>query len=104
MNFRTKEAQLIRDKELALKSVNFLAQIHRIYSKVNSDEIIYIAYAGVKQEKLKQFLFDLKKISRTFQIISSRYIAHKCSQEEWNYFIQDFEKNAAISLKVEHLK
>ena len=51
--FRTKDAQSIRDKELALKSVNFLAQIHRIYSKVNSDEIIYIAYGGINPEKVE---------------------------------------------------
>ena len=89
LNFRTKDAQSIRDKELALKSVNFLAQLHRIYSKVRSDEIIYIAYGGIKPEKLKQFILDLKKIARIFQIISSRYISHKCSSEEWDHFIQD---------------
>ncbi|ASK79114.1 hypothetical protein CF386_08570 [Paraphotobacterium marinum] len=104
LNFRTKDAQSIRDKELALKSVNFLAQIHRVYSKVNSDEIVYIAYGGINPEKLKQFILDLKKIARTFQIISGRYISHKCSSQEWDCFIQDFEKNAAISLKVQHLK
>lgn len=103
-NFRTKEARVLRDTQLAKNGVNYLIQAFRYRGKANYRDSIFLSYGSDNSEKIKTFLQDLEKVSRTFQRMAAFYLSRRVEKGTWSDFIADLNANSRLSLETQYLE
>ncbi len=103
-DFRTKNAQLIRDKALEKEGVNYLMQAFRYRGKANYRDSIFLSYGPDKSEQIKQLIEDLLKISERFLRMSVLYCSKRVEKGTWESFITDMEEQSRLSLELDVLK
>lgn len=103
-NFRTKEAQNLRNNRLSNGMVNFLIQAFRFRGKANYRDSIYLSYGDDKQTDINQFTKNLEKVAQKFIRMASFYIAGRVEQNTWDEFIKDLDANLKINIDLDILK
>lgn len=98
-NFRTKQAQQIRDKMLISKSVGFLHQAFRFRGKANYREALYLSHINyITIESIEQFLSDIHIVGFDFFNISMSYIKARLPNNDiLPKFFQDLSDNSMIA-------
>lgn len=103
-NFRTKAAREIRDNELERGQVNFLFQAFRYRGKANYRDSIFLSYGNSYQEKMEQFVKDLRIVTEGFIRMASIYCQKRVVKGDWELFVKDLEENSRLSIRAEVLK
>jgi len=98
VNFRTRAAQEVRDKTLGKKSISFLHEASRYRGKANYRDAIYLAYGSGVPTLANDFMGDLTIVLTAFSAMAAGYCSARMGRERWQEFIDDLEKNRAISL------
>lgn len=97
-NFRTKDAQTLRDSRLSGKSVGFLHQAFRYRGKANYREALYLGYGLGTETMLLEYPDDLVIVLRGFVAMAGAFVAKRIGQPLWNDFLDDLELNRSFSL------
>jgi hypothetical protein len=98
VDFRKKDARLLRDAKLSSAIVNFLVQAFRYRGKANYRDAIYLSYGADYSETLKQFIEDLGEVARSFVLMASYYSSKRVAKNSWVEFGKDITKNARFEL------
>ncbi|WP_096084480.1 hypothetical protein [Agaribacterium haliotis] len=103
-NFRTKAARELRDNELERGQVNFLFQAFRYRGKANYRDSIFLSYGNSYEEKMDQFIKDLKTVTEGFIRMASIYCQKRVAKGDWELFVNDLKENTRLSLGAEVFK
>ena len=103
-NFRTKDARMLRDSQLAKNVVNYLVQAFRYRGKANYRDSIFLSYGYDNSEKIEVFVQDLEKVSHAFQRMAAFYLSMRVERGTWSKFTSDLKENSRLSLSVEYLE
>ncbi|MGL1861630.1 MAG: hypothetical protein OCC46_03800 [Pseudodesulfovibrio sp.] len=98
-NFRTKDAQKLRDSKLANGNVNFLTQAIRFRGKANYRDSIYLSYGEDRSAQIKEFINDLSIVSISCAKMASAYSERKVTQTNWDSFISDIGRNLQFDIE-----
>lgn len=103
-NFRTKDAQEIRDKYLNNKVVGFLHQAFRYRGKANYRDALYLGYGTEHTDLLRDLLQDLYSVLSAFIRASAYYCSRRVEKNTWDNFVQDLEGNCKLKLSTDILR
>lgn len=102
-NFRTKQAQTLRDERLAGKAFGFVHQAFRYRGKANYREALFISYGGHVEPMLANFHQDLFLVLEAFLCMAGALSARRIGKELWNLFHDDVTANAHLLVKPDQL-
>lgn len=97
-SFRGSAARALRDNALSKKSIAFLHQASRYRGKANYRDAIYLAYGKSVPSLTDGFIDDLTAVLTAFSAMAAGYCSVRMGRERWNEFVNDLEKQRAISL------
>lgn len=98
-NFRTKEAQQIRDSRLKGKSYGFVHQAFRYRGKANYREALFITYGHHVEPMLDRFHSDLFIVLEGYLCMAGAFCARRIGKDLWNGFHDDLTEHALLSVK-----
>jgi hypothetical protein len=98
VDFRKKDAKLLRDAKLSPAVVNFLVQAFRYRGKANYRDAIYLSYGSNYSETLKQFVEDLSEVAGAFVLMAAYYASKRVAKDSWVEFGKDINENARFEL------
>lgn len=98
VNFRTKNAQTMRDQRLVGKSTCFLHQAIRYRGKANYREALFLGYGKATETLLDGYTDDLTIVLRGFVAMAGAFVARRIGQPLWDDFLDDLERNRAFAL------
>ena len=88
-SFRTKAAQLLRDRKLQDANVNFLVQAFRYRGKANYRDSIYLSYGDDNTSSIIQFENDLYKTALCFVKMTCYYVSRRVNKDNWINYSKD---------------
>lgn len=94
-NFRTKQAQEIRDKRLSKRFAGFLDQAFRYRGKAHYRDPLYLGYADTDGLTAGQLVSDLGMTLDAFIRMASHLCSRCVERGTWDLLIQDLEANSA---------
>lgn len=98
-NFRTKDAQRLRDSSLSTKSIGFVHQASRYRGKANYREALFLVYGTGTEAILSGFSDDLARVLRGFLVMAGAFAQKKLGDELWTQFVTDVDAKCAFTLK-----
>ena len=98
-NFRTRQAQTLRDDRLTGKSFGFVHQAFRYRGKANYREALFISYGGHVELSLKSFYDDLFSVQMAFLSMAGAFCARRTGKVLWNSFYDDLSSHTHFQLK-----
>lgn len=98
-NFRTKQAQEIRDDRLRGKAFGFVHQAFRYRGKANYREALFISYGGHVEAMLCNYYADLFEVLKGFLCMAGAFCARRIGKELWNAYYEDLTGNAHLLVK-----
>lgn len=96
-DFRTKEAQKIRDASLKKGYVNFLVQCIRYRGKANYRDSIFLSYGSDFTPWVEQLVNDLYIVAEKYMRMSAHYIEKRVEKGVWEAFVDDLESHSRLS-------
>lgn len=103
-NFRTRNAQNLRNEHLSRHHVNYLVQAFRYRGKANYRDSIFLSYGYDNTDKVAQFIDDLEAVSKVFQRMAAFYLSKRVERGSWSEFVSDLEENSRLSLEPRYLQ
>lgn len=97
-NFRSTDAQNLRDEAFKKKSVSFLHQAFRYRGKANYRDAIYLAYGKGVPKLLESFIDDLAIVLIGFTSMAGAYCSLRIGNDLWDQFLNDLEDKKSISI------
>lgn len=97
-NFRTKQAQQLRDERLDGRSFGFVHQAFRYRGKANYREALFISYGNQVAPMLADFYADLAVVLEGFLAMSGAFCARRVGAKLWNEFFDDLTSNSPLSV------
>ena len=98
-DFRTKNAQELRDRRLKDKSIGFVHQAFRYRGKANYREALFLAYNPEINTIMTSFIEDLVIVLRGFLAMAGAFAKKKLGDPLWTEFVSDVDTNRAFSIK-----
>lgn len=98
-NFRTKQAQAIRDERLNGKSLGFIHQAFRYRGKANYREALFISYGNHVEPMLDNFNTDLFSVLEAFLCMAGAFCARRVGKDLWSAYFDDLSANAPLMVK-----
>ncbi len=97
-NFRTKQAQQLRDGRLDGRSFGFVHQAFRYRGKANYREALFISYGSQVAPMLTDFYTDLFTVLGGFLTMSGAFCGRRIGGKLWNDFLNDLISNCPLSV------
>lgn len=98
-NFRTKQAQILRDERLEGKAFGFVHQAFRYRGKANYREALFISYGSHVELSLNRFYADLFSVLEAFLCMAGAFCARRIGKDLWNSFHDDLSVNTHFQFK-----
>ncbi|MDZ4086937.1 MAG: hypothetical protein U1E69_09050, partial [Tabrizicola sp.] len=96
-NFRTKQAQILRDQWLGRKSVGFVHQASRYRGKANYREALFLAYGSSTEGSLTGFVDDMYVVLKGFLAMAGAFASRKLGNQLWSEFVTDVDAKRAFT-------
>lgn len=96
-DFRTKQAQALRDQWLARKSVGFVHQASRYRGKANYREALFLAYGTSTESGLTGFIEDMHAVLSSFLAMAGAFACRKLGNQLWLDFVADVDAKKAFT-------
>lgn len=98
-NFRTRQAQELRDARLRSKGFGFVHQAFRYRGKANYREALFISYGKGIEAQLADFHADLDKVLSAFLAVAGAFCARRIGKAHWNDYHTDLTSNTSFCVK-----
>ena len=97
-DFRTKQAQQLRDSRCQGKSLGFLHQAFRYRGKANYRDALFLTYEAQVGTVIEGFISDMETVLNAFVIMAGAFCARRVDPGHWQAFLADL--NAHLGLAV----
>ena len=98
-NFRSKNAQIVRDKRLNKKGMGFLHQAIRYRGKANNRETLFLGYGKSAETIMSEFVDDQAFVLRKFLCMAGAFASRRLGKDLWKEFVNDVDKHSAFTSK-----
>jgi len=97
-NFRTKEAQKLRDKKLESRTLCFLDIAFRYRGKANYRDALFLTYKQHSAIIRNEFIGDMYEVLKAFLIMSGAYCMRRIPKGLWKNYIEDLQENYMLGV------
>lgn len=97
-DFRKRDAQVLRDKRLAGRSIGFLHQAFRYRGKANYREALFLGYGPTIETTLKDYPNDLALVLEGFIAMAGAFCSRRLGPKLWTDFVSDVESKRAFTM------
>lgn len=95
-DFRTKQAQQVRDGRLQGKSLGFLHQAFRYRGKANYRDALFLTYEAQVGTVIEGFISDMEMVLKAFVIMAGAFCAKRVDPVHWQAFLVDLEAHLGL--------
>lgn len=95
-NFKSKDAQKLRDTNLSEKSCGFLHEAFRFRGKSNYRDVTYLVHTTDFHNQFVQLLSDLDLTLEFFIRMAIAYCSKRLEKKTFKLFVEDVSKNALL--------
>jgi hypothetical protein len=97
-NFRTKQAQELRDARLSKQCISFAHQAIRFRGKANYREALYLAHGRSVETVVSDFAGDMADVLEAFTALTGAYCFRRLGPRLCNGFLADLDRNRSFSI------
>jgi hypothetical protein len=97
-NFRTRQAQQLRNKRLRGKSLGFLHQAFRYRGKANYRDALFLTYGSGVGVSLAGFIADMEIVLKAFIVMAGAFCARRIGPSLWQPFLADLSAQLHLSV------
>lgn len=97
-NFRSKEAQKLRDDRLDKKTLGFLHQAFRYRGKANYRDALFLTYQAQVSAVLKGFIEDAAAVLQAFLSSAGAFCSRRLTNADWDAFVKDLNGHLALAV------
>ncbi len=98
-NFRTKDAQILKNERLKKKTACFLHQAFRYRGKANYREALFLGYGSETDKMLTtRYIDDLCTVLNAFVCLAGIFCSRRLGKDIWKPFVDDLEENRSFTL------
>jgi hypothetical protein len=97
-NFRTANAQQLRDSRLQGKSLGFVHQAFRYRGKANYRDALFLTYEAQVGTVLNGFIYDMEEVLKAFVTMAGAFCAKRVRSDHWQAFKADLDAHLALAV------